>query len=1676
MTKLKTLAKTGVMQLRKVFRRFDLGIKRAIVWPFRKLWRFKKLRRSLLPLAKIAHQHHRIVAGGFAGLIALGVFIPVWQELARAQRYALSNETIALVGSANQNITSKIEYNPQTAKFEFNGSSKMQTVDGVPQATLAAQTGGGGENSEQQYSVDVSRSLRDGVTYYENNLGVNFTLKPQFAALGGEKVDGGRLLYPLADGLGGQLIYTANNKGLKEDVVLHKKPTTDEVVLRYELEIPDSLEARLLDSGELGIYSADPTLYGNIQYGTEGDREVLEKARANAEKSHLAFTIPAPYVVGLNEQGDPERAALSSRFLLSDDKSTLSVVTNGFAQTDESMYPLSIDPSVTVTSTSDFTDRGMDEDNNLTIGTDQITRKQVSGGAVGTWSTTTVLSAAADYARPVAYGGRMYVMATPSSGNAVLRYATINSNGTLGGSWTTASNQPSGVTTDMGYEFVLYGGRLYFIGGGAEKKQVEYATIQADGSVGTWQTASTLQQSRQFFGAVAYGGYLYAAGTVSPTTAVEYAAIKADGSLGPWQTTESLPSEMSFGSMVAYNGRVYYLGTATGAVYANIGDNGTLGSWTEATAITNGPQGLQAGVTQAGGYVYIVGGYGVGAVSSGQVNYGQITADGNVNPWRLTTSVGTPNTYLNSGAVAYNGYLYAMGGSAGSGSFNTVRYAPIKTAGDIDQWTASTTMGIRNNAASVVYNSYLYLLGGQSGTTGTALTSNMRIPLNADGTLGTAVTSTSTATGSFATATRSLGAFAYNGYMYAIGGTNAAGTTYLQTVQRSPITAGTGALGAWSTTGMTQLSSGTGRWGHGVAFYNNRIYISGGRFNASSVSNAVLYTTLSTAGVMGASWTGAGSNFSTARVDHQFVQYGGYLYILGGWNGTTVYADVQYAKINTDGTITSWTTTESLFGGAGVYAFGAFAANGYLYAAGGALSSGTSSTTAKARITANGSLAVWEQIGASGGGTVNRAYGAAAYANGYAYYYGGIPSTGGSGVGTALWGRINNGGTGAITAQTTTGLASQTRASCIFVRDNYIYAFGNPGTLQIKYAQIVSGGNTVGSWATMTPAQLPEVRTNAGCAMDGARAYLVGGQTTGGTLLSSTIYTTIEAPGVVAEWQTAATSLPTALRNGSSFARNGYLYFMGGETTSTSSAAARRATINSDGNLGSWSTVNTLFAATAGAASVVVDDYVYLLGGTSAPSTGIDTAQVALIQSDGTLGDWTRTSTLPAARSYASATASNGYLYVTGGNDSGNAATDTVYYTAINADGGLDGWQTTTALPAVAYGHTSFSNGGRIYTVGINSFGSNTSFSAGMDIQTRRATYSKVIDVGAIGSINSISFLGTFSSITNAPTTPAVTYQMAGTSGAFGSTRQYWDVDGGGALDICIAAAKEVQRYVRVQMVIDDSSAAQFSDAAANNATAITSVTVDYEPPYRAPTELRMRGGKWFYGEQLQAMDVCGPVTAGAPGQSAVPQYVGWSSNGLINAAGTAQSVTVPLPSNSRGFMAVLSGVVASSDITVPTGWSEVTTGQIGSQTDRPARVYLATSETPGTVWQFPSGVSGVSIGVTGYDVPVEISTQSWWAATEPRTLSVTTAVNNVLVARVISSRSTADGPIGYPNNATIGRNQRYDYLSAGGWATRIGIAHNEQLTPGATGSALFTVPGTTQHFTGAFALVRADG
>jgi Kelch motif len=247
-----------------------------------------------------------------------------------------------------------------------------------------------------------------------------------------------------------------------------------------------------------------------------------------------------------------------------------------------------------------------------------------------TWSTTTALPVAASGIQAVAVPGSTnssaYVVVTggyDGTSNQTSVYSnTLNSNGTVGPSWTsiTANQLPVTVAhhgmaeADPTNSLVSANSRFVYVIGGQHSStdvpggtsSVYHASVDpSTGVVGPWtQLSSSLPESLVGPGVAVFNGQIYVVGGLrsngTPSPNVYSAAIHSDGSLGAWAKQASpYPAPVSFATAFGFGGKLYVIdgdpenstdpnqqGTAgTNAVNFASASRGTVGAWT-ATATT----------------------------------------------------------------------------------------------------------------------------------------------------------------------------------------------------------------------------------------------------------------------------------------------------------------------------------------------------------------------------------------------------------------------------------------------------------------------------------------------------------------------------------------------------------------------------------------------------------------------------------------------------------------------------------------------------------------------------------------------------------------------------------------------------------------------------------------------------------------------------------------------------------------------------------------------------------------------------------------------------------------------------------------------------------------------------------------------------------------------------------
>lgn len=185
------------------------------------------------------------------------------------------------------------------------------------------------------------------------------------------------------------------------------------------------------------------------------------------------------------------------------------------------------------------------------------------------------------------------------------------------------------------------------------------------------------------------------------------------------------------------------------------------------------------------------------------------------------------------------------------------------------------------------------------------------------------------------------------------------------------------------------------------------------------------------------------------------------------------------------------------------------------------------------------------------------------------------------------------------------------------------------------------------------------------------------------------------------------TSLPTAVSGHSAnFVRtlNGdgtydrWVHVVGGASNdSVPRAGVHFAAVQSDGSLGTWTQTGSLPAGRAFHATVAAtpfnsrvdgDGYLYALGGIETKGGGPVTSVLrAPINGDATVGTWSEVATLPQPLHSLEAAIFRSNIYVSGGATTGDEPVAAVYRASVDTLGNLGSWRSLESLPTARAHH-----------------------------------------------------------------------------------------------------------------------------------------------------------------------------------------------------------------------------------------------------------------------------------------------------------------------------------------------------------------------------------------------------
>jgi hypothetical protein len=307
------------------------------------------------------------------------------------------------------------------------------------------------------------------------------------------------------------------------------------------------------------------------------------------------------------------------------------------------------------------------------------------------------------------------------------------------------------------------------------------------GAGASWISTASLPVATTGDGVTACGDYVYRIGGSIPSgaaAAVYFARVAPDGSLGDWKATAAYPQTTEFMPAVSYGGRIYVIsGHHTGWYHSNVyyakpNADGTISQWSAATAFPTGCNNHSA--VAYDGYIYVLGGNNDNCNNPAldTMYAAAVRSDGSLGPWVAATSL--PTDREQGALVVHDGRLYSIGGVhyTGSGygcgyvSDDRVYFAPILGSGRLGGWTLARSLPqpINALAAQVTSDGRVYVVGGSRWGQEAAYNSVYVSNVNADGSLGPWSTDTS-----YPVAVHSGASALREDVLYVVGGDNAGG-------------------------------------------------------------------------------------------------------------------------------------------------------------------------------------------------------------------------------------------------------------------------------------------------------------------------------------------------------------------------------------------------------------------------------------------------------------------------------------------------------------------------------------------------------------------------------------------------------------------------------------------------------------------------------------------------------------------------------------------------------------------------------------------------------------------------------------------------------------------------------------------------------------------------------------
>jgi hypothetical protein len=240
---------------------------------------------------------------------------------------------------------------------------------------------------------------------------------------------------------------------------------------------------------------------------------------------------------------------------------------------------------------------------------------------------------------------------------------------------------------------------------------------------------------------------------------------------------------------------------------------------------------------------------------------------------------------------------------------------------------------------------------------------------------------------------------------------------------------------------------------------------------------------------------------------------------------------------------------------------------------------------------------------------------------------------------------------------------------------------GTAATADVWVSHVVGQGN-LDTWSA-GPA-LPAPRRDAAFVVVGSTLYVIGGYDESGQPTTTAYSITMDSDGTLGDWATIdALALPAARAGSAAVAISDGIVIMGGTDGTAATRSVWKSKFDAKGNPGPWTEQSPLYEANTDGFAAHVGDVITLVGGTNDQGQVVATVQQGLVGGDQAPADdpnaivalWRAAGemNLPGPRTNMSGFTANGSIYIQGGSD-GSAPQAETYWATPDAEGIIPAW------------------------------------------------------------------------------------------------------------------------------------------------------------------------------------------------------------------------------------------------------------------------------------------------------------------------------------------------------------------------------------------------------------------